>query len=49
LRRIFPGDGLIVDRSITPANRHIVMVDIDGERSVERLLLKARASGLVIL
>ncbi|MBJ6124309.1 LexA family protein [Microvirga splendida] len=23
--RIFPGDGLVVDRSITPANRHIVV------------------------
>ena len=38
--RIFPGDLLIVDRSITPANRHIVVVDIDGERSVKRLLMK---------
>ncbi len=39
--RIFPGDILIVDRSITPANRHVVVVDIDGERSVKRLLIKA--------
>jgi DNA polymerase V len=38
--RIFPGDLLVVDRSITPGNRHIVVVDIDGERSVKRLLLK---------
>ena len=38
--RVFPGDLLVVDRSITPANRHIVVVDIDGERSVKRLLLK---------
>ncbi len=38
--RIFPGDLLIVDRSITPANRHIVVVDIDGERSVKRLLIQ---------
>ncbi|WP_343039381.1 translesion error-prone DNA polymerase V autoproteolytic subunit [Microvirga makkahensis] len=38
--RIFPGDLLIVDRSITPANRHVVVVDIDGERSVKRLMIK---------
>jgi SOS-response transcriptional repressor LexA len=38
--RIFPGDGLIVDRSITPPNRHIVVVDIEGKRSVERLPMK---------
>jgi hypothetical protein len=32
--RIFPGGGFIVDRSITPANRRIVVVDIGGERSL---------------
>ena len=39
--RIFPGDLLIVDRSLQPARRHIVVVDIDGERSVKRLLIEA--------
>ena len=38
--RIFPGDLLVIDRSIQPGNRHIV-VDIDGERSVKRLLIEA--------
>lgn len=39
--KVFPRDLLIVDRSITPANGHIVVVDIDGERSVKRLRMRA--------
>ncbi len=39
--RIYPRDLLIVDRSINPAHRHIVVVDVDGERSVKRLTLRS--------
>jgi DNA polymerase V len=38
--KIFPRDLLVVDRSITPANRHIVVVDVNGERSIKRLSLR---------
>lgn len=33
LARLFDGDLAIVDRSLTPRNGDIVVVDIDGERS----------------
>lgn len=45
--KIFPRDLLIVDRSITPANRHMVVVDINGERSIKRLLIKGGVSRFV--
>lgn len=38
--KIFPRDILVVDRSIAPANGHIVVVDINGERSIKRLTLR---------
>lgn len=37
---IFPGDLLIVDRSITPSSGSIVVVDVDGEWMVKRLQLR---------
>ena len=33
LARLFDGDLAVVDRSLTPRNGDIVVVDIDGERS----------------
>lgn len=39
--KIFPRDLLIVDRSIAPTNGHIVVVDVNGERSVKRLRVRA--------
>ena len=37
---IHPGDILIVDRSITPANNKIIIAAIDGELTVKRLFIK---------
>lgn len=34
---IFPGDVLVVDRSITPRHDHIVVAFVNGERLVKRL------------
>lgn len=36
---IFPGDYLIVDRSISPSSGSIVVVDVDGQWMVKRLKL----------
>ena len=33
LARLFDGDLAVVDRSLTPANGDVVVVDIDGDRS----------------
>ena len=37
---IFDGDLLIVDRSLTPKHGDVVVVFVDGERSVKRLLIE---------
>ena len=34
---IFEGDILVVDRSITPVNNHIVIAAVNGELTVKRL------------
>lgn len=34
---IYPGDTVIVDRSITPRHNHIVLAVIDGEYTIKRL------------
>lgn len=39
---IFPGDLLIVDRSITPKSGNIVVVDVNGEWMVKRLQMKGQ-------
>lgn len=36
--RIFHGDRIIVDRSLTPKHRSIVLAVVDGEPTVKRLL-----------
>lgn len=43
---IFDGDELVVDRSITPQDGHVVVAVIDGEMTVKRLRL--RADGAVL-
>lgn len=43
---IFDGDELIVDRSITPADGHVVVAVIDGEMTVKRL--RFTATGVVL-
>lgn len=43
---IYPGSLLVVDKSLAPANGSIVVVDVDGEWMVKRLL---RRGGLVQL
>lgn len=35
---IFSGDLLIVDRSITPKNNHVILASINGEFTVKRLI-----------
>lgn len=35
---IFPGDILIIDRSITPRSQHIVVAFLDGEFTLKRLI-----------
>ena len=37
---IFDGDILVVDRSLEPAHRKIVVAAVDGELTVKRLILK---------
>lgn len=44
---IFAGDVLIVDRSITPKNGHIVIAALDGELTVKRLSIKSTGVFLV--
>jgi DNA polymerase V len=44
---IFPGDTLIVDRSIKPANGKIIIAIIDGELIVRRLQINLNATTLV--
>lgn len=39
---IYPGDTLVVDRSITPLHGHIVIAEIHGELTVKRLELTPR-------
>ena len=39
---ILPGDILIVDRSITPKNRDIVIASLDGEFTVKYLIHRGR-------
>ena len=34
---IYPGDTVIVDRSITPRHNHIVLAVVDGEYTIKRL------------
>lgn len=43
---IFDGDELVVDRSITPQDGHVVVAVVDGEMTVKRLRL--RADGAVL-
>lgn len=38
---IYPGDTVIVDRSIVPRHNHIVLAVIDGEYTIKRLHSKA--------
>jgi DNA polymerase V len=40
---IFPGDVLVVDRSLTASHGDIVIVAVDGELTVKRLELKPKA------
>lgn len=46
LAGIFDGDELIVDRSITPADGHVVVAVVDGEMTVKRL--RFTAEGVVL-
>ena len=39
---IYHGDLLVVDRSLTPRHRDIVVATVHGERSLKRLLLDGR-------
>ena len=43
---IFDGDELVVDRSISPQDGHVVVAVVDGEMTVKRLRL--RADGAVL-
>lgn len=43
---ILPGDLLIVDRSIPPADKHIIIAAVDGELTVKRL---KKDNGRIIL
>lgn len=43
---IFDGDELVVDRSITPEDGHVVVAVVDGEMTVKRLRL--RGNGAVL-
>lgn len=44
--KIFPGDVVIVDRSVTPKHRSIVLAIIDGEPTLKRL---NRLGGVMVL
>ncbi len=43
---IFPGDILVVDRSVNPVSNDIVVASLDGEFTVKRLI---KSSGAVVL
>lgn len=43
---IFDGDELVVDRSITPEDGHVVVAVVDGEFTIKRL--RITASGVVL-
>lgn len=44
--KVFPGDVVVVDRSLTPKHRSIVLAIIDGEPTLKRL---NRRGGVVVL
>jgi DNA polymerase V len=44
--KIFPGDVVVVDRSLTPKHRNIVLAIIDGEPTLKRL---NRRGGVMVL
>ena len=44
--KIFPGDVVVVDRSLTPKHRDIVLAIIDGEPTLKRL---NRRGGVMVL
>ena len=44
--KIFPGDVVVVDRSLTPKHRSIVLAIIDGEPTLKRL---NRRGGVMVL
>ncbi|SFV32530.1 DNA polymerase V [Devosia crocina] len=44
--KIFPGDVVVVDRSLTPKHRDVVLVVIDGEPTLKRL---NRRGGIMVL
>jgi len=46
LARLFDGDLAVVDRSLTPANGDVVVVDIDGDRSFKVFSRKGPRIGL---
>lgn len=46
LARLFDGDLAVVDRSLTPRNGDVVVVDVDGERSFK---VWRRVGGRVVL
>lgn len=43
---IFDGDELVVDRSITPEDGHVVVAVVDGEFTIKRL--RITADGVVL-
>ncbi len=45
--KIFSGDILVVDRSVTPTSGHIVVAAVYGEMVVKRLLITGKDSRLV--
>ncbi len=45
--KIFSGDVLVVDRSITPSSGHIVVAAVYGEMVVKRLIIASNESRLV--
>lgn len=44
--KIFPGDVVVVDRSLAPKHRDVVLVIIDGEPTLKRL--NRRGGGMVL-
>ncbi|HMO78330.1 MAG TPA: translesion error-prone DNA polymerase V autoproteolytic subunit [Candidatus Paceibacterota bacterium] len=45
--KIFSGDVLVVDRSVTPSSGHIVVAAVYGEMVVKRLIITGKDSRLV--
>lgn len=43
---IFDGDELVVDRSVTPRDGHVVVAVVDGEMTVKRLRLRGNSAVL---